>query len=88
MTHSFMCRSSDIRRVGIACRCGERSIAEVPQQLAVGYMIHPCPKCGALFEIHQEPAGPWEVKRLPGRVDDMVYAELEEAENSTGKKVN
>lgn len=88
MTHSFMCRASDIRRVAIACRCGERSIAEVPQQMAAGYLLHPCPKCGALFEVHRAPAGSWEVKRLPGSTDEMVYTELGEVENSTGKKVN
>lgn len=84
---TFTCRVSDLRRVAITCRCGGYSVAEVPQQLASGYMVHPCPKCGAVFEVHQGQDGKWEVKKLSGTIQDAAYVKLEQ-EATTDKKEN
>lgn len=73
-SRTFTCRQSDIRRVRVTCRwCGSESIAEIPQQLARGYMIHPCPKCPRVFELHQAESGKWEVKSLVGTLDDLTF---------------
>jgi len=76
----FTCRESDIRRIKIQCRCGERSIAEVPQQLARGQTMHPCPRCGTCYSIHQLDNGAWEIKRMEERVEEMTYEEVSRVE--------
>jgi hypothetical protein len=54
----------DIRKVGITCRCGMQSIAEVPEQFARLTNIHMCPKCKAAFLIKQVDEN-WKIHRLP-----------------------
>jgi hypothetical protein len=69
---TFLCHKSDLRYIRINCRCGEKSIAEVPQQLAAGHMIHPCPACGRVFEIHQREDKTWDIKPT-GNIRDSAY---------------
>ena len=72
-THSFTCRQSDIRRIRITCRCGNRFIAEVPEQLAAGKMLSPCQKCGRLFEVHRTPLREWQVRPLKENMQEVFY---------------
>jgi len=69
----FTCRVSDLRRIKISCRCGVSSIAEIPQQIAAGYVLHPCPGCGTFFSVHQTPEEKWEVKRTGDKVSDTSF---------------
>ncbi len=69
----FHCRPSDIRRVGINCRCGQRSIYECPEQIASGRSLHPCPKCGSLYEIHRDLKNVWQIIRTGDNLRDMSF---------------
>lgn len=69
----FHCKTSDIRKVGINCRCGARSIYECPLQIASAKSLHPCPKCGALFEIHRDEQQKWHIVRTGDNIRDMNF---------------
>jgi hypothetical protein len=53
----------DLRRIRISCRCGTRSIAEVPEQLAKVLHVHLCPNCRALFGIQKRDDN-WKIARM------------------------
>jgi len=72
------CRRSDVRRVAINCRCGTRSIAEIPQKIAVAQSMHICPVCSSAFLIQQKPDKSWAVERIPESARDMVFENAKE----------
>ena len=67
------CREDQVRRIRIKCRCGKVSTAEVPQPLARGYLLHPCPGCRVFYQVHQTQEGKWEILRTERRVDEAAY---------------
>lgn len=59
-----MCiREQDLRHIRITCRCGEKSIADVPEPLQSALNIHLCPGCRAVFGI-QKRGSDWKVRRI------------------------
>jgi hypothetical protein len=64
MPMNFVVRPDDIRRIKITCRCGEKSVAEVPQQLARMINAHICPKCNAVFGMQIQADKTWKIKRV------------------------
>ena len=83
----FSCKVSDIRHIRISCRCGIQSIAEVPQQMATGNMLYPCPGCGSLFSVHQNEQKVWEVKRLNRNIGDGAYIKIEPSQQHEPESV-
>ena len=53
----------DILRIRISCRCGMRSIADVPEQFARLMNIYLCPNCKALFGIQKQDDN-WKIERM------------------------
>lgn len=66
-------RLEDIRRIRIKCRCGTHSVAEVPEQLASGTLMHPCPGCKKVYTVHRTPEGKWEINKTEGSVENAHY---------------
>jgi hypothetical protein len=78
-TITFTCRKSDIRRIKITCRCGEVTIAEIPQQVARAMNFHPCPKCQAGFLITRDETGKWQIERAVESVSEMAIMHGDQA---------
>lgn len=77
---TFTCRKSDLRHIRISCRCGNVSVAEVPQQVARAQNLHPCPGCGVPYIIQQLETGKWDIKRLPTTMSDVAIMEAQPKE--------
>jgi hypothetical protein len=52
-----------LRRIKITCRCGEQSIAEIPESLTGALHVHLCPACKALFGV-QKRDNDWKIGRM------------------------
>jgi len=67
MPMAITVKPEDIRKIRISCRCGTKSIAEVPIQLSRMVNVHICPKCHRSFGIQgspDTPVGDWKVKSV------------------------
>jgi Zn finger protein HypA/HybF involved in hydrogenase expression len=84
MTITLAVRHEDIRRIGIACRCGMKSVAEIPEQICHALHIHLCPSCKSMFGI-QKQGDKWKIGRINMDVPGNVVMRAEEKEEEEPK---
>ncbi len=70
------CKTSEIRRVRIFCRCGVASVAEIPPQTLAAVNLHTCRNCGRMFGIRFL-VGEWKVAPLEGWIQDSMVVPVE-----------
>lgn len=73
-------REKDVRRVAITCRCGQRFIVEIPQQVARADNMGICEGCQAMFVVRQRPDKTWEIERAEGKVPEATVRAVRASE--------
>lgn len=67
---------ADILRLGINCRCGQRSVYETARQVQQVDSLHACPKCGVFFRVSRDPkTGKWNTQRTEMTTSNTVFVD-------------
>jgi RecJ-like exonuclease len=62
-TIQVMFPASDVRRVKVNCRCGEKSTVEIPDPLKYSLVLHNCPSCQRPFTVQFFDGSGWKIRR-------------------------